>query len=178
MMLAVVAAVSDCSRLKKTPTEEYIAVDDQTPRPPTPTSINISYAKPTDTLQTVIVTQFTGATVLRTIGEGDAQESLIRFDGGVPIWKFHANRTLLNPLNEIGKTPFHIASIEYGVVPNGFVQDAPEVGPPPPLAPGGYYIFEIRRASGAISYQAARVKSDFTIQAYDAEPRAGTSYKL
>lgn len=178
MMLAVVAGVSDCSRLKKAPTDEYIAVDDQTPRAATPTSINISYAKPTDTLQTVIVTQFTGATVLRTIGEGDAQESLIRFDGGVPIWKFHANRSLLNPLNEIAKTPFHLASLEYGVVPKGFVQDAPEAGPPPPLAQGGYYIFEIQRASGATSYQAARVKGDFTIQAYDAEPRAGTSYKL
>src|SRR5579872_1939205 len=127
-MLALVAGVSACSWLKRAPTEEYIAVDDQTPRPSTPTSIQIGYAKPTDTLQTVIVTQFTGANVLRTIGEGDAQESVIRFDGGVPIWKFHANRNLLNPLNDIGTMPFHVASIEYGVVPKGFVQDLPEVG--------------------------------------------------
>ena len=177
-MLALSAGVSACSWLKKAPTEEYVAVDDQTVRPPTPTSVQISYAKPNDTLQTVIVTQYTGATVLRTTGDGDAQESLIRFDGGVPIWKFHANRNLLNPLNDIVKTPFHVASIEYGAVPKGFVQDMPEAGPPPPLAQGVYYIFEIQRASGATSYQAARVKSDFTIQAYDAEPRAGTSYKL
>ncbi|HLX38210.1 MAG TPA: hypothetical protein VKR29_10430, partial [Candidatus Binataceae bacterium] len=87
-------------------------------------------------------------------------------------------RNLLNPLNDIGRTPFRIDTIQYGVVPKGFAQDAPEVGPPPPLAQGAYYVFEIERASGAISYQAARVKSDFSIQAYDAEPRAGTSYKL
>jgi hypothetical protein len=177
-MLSLVVGFSACSWLKKGSDDEYIAVDDQTPRPSTPASVQISYAKPNDTLQSVVVSQFTGANVLRTTGEGDAQESLIRFDGGVPIWKFHANRSLLNPLNEIGKTPFHIESIEYGKLPKGFVQDAPESGPPPPLAPGGYYIFEIERASGATSYQAARVKSDFTIQAYDAEPRAGTSYKL
>ena len=174
-----VSGIPGCSLLKKGgDPAEYIAVNDQTPRPAAPASIQISYAKANDTLQSVVVSQFTGANVLRTSNEGEGQASVLRFDGGVPIWKFHANRTLLNPLTEIGKTPFHIASIDYGVVPKGFAQDAPEAGPPPPLAPGGYYIFEIQRASGAISYQAARIKSDFTIQAYDAEPRAGTSYKL
>ena len=178
MMLPIIVSLAACSYLKRGGTNEYVAVDDQTPRAATPTSIQIDYAKPNDTLQTVIVSQYTGASVLRTMGKGDAQESLIRFDGGVPIWKFHANRNLLNPLNDIGKTPFHVASIEYGKVPKGFVQDAPEVGPPAPLSPGAYYIFEIQRASGATSYQAAHVKSDFSIEAYDAEPRAGTSYKL
>ena len=100
---------------------------------------------------------------------------MVRFDGGVPVWKFHANRSLLNPLS---KTPYHVATVEYGKLPPGFVQDAPEVGPPPPLDAGGYYIFAIQRASGATSYQAVRVKSDFTLEVYDAEPRAGTSYKL
>jgi hypothetical protein len=85
---------------------------------------------------------------------------------------------VLDPLSKIGKTPFHVTSIEYGELPKGFVPDQPESGPPPPLAPGAYYIFEIERASGAVSYQAAKVRSDFSIQAYDAEPRAGTSYKL
>lgn len=178
MMTALIISLAACSWLKRGSNEEDIAVDDQSPRAAAPPSVQINYAKPNDTLQTVIVSQFTGASVLRTMGEGDAQESLIRFDGGVPIWKFHANRNLLNPLNDIGKSPFHIASVQYGTVPKGFIQDAPEAGPPPPLSPGTFYIFEIERASGAISYQAARVKSDFTIEAYDAEPRAGTSYKL
>ena len=155
---------------------ESITVDDQTPRPAAPASIQISYAKPDDTLQSVVVSQFTGANILRTLNEGEGEASVVRFDGGVPIWKFHANRSLLNPLN--GKTPYHVANIEYGNAPSGFVQDTPEVGPPPPLDAGGYYIFAIERASGATSYQAVRVKPDLTLQAYDAEPRAGTSYKL
>ena len=177
-MLAIVIGVASCSWLKRGSVDEYVAVEDETPRPASPASIQVSYAAPTDTLQSVTVTQYTGANVLRTVGQGDAQESIIRFDGGVPLWKFHANRNLLNPLNDIGKTPFRIDTIQYGQVPKGFVQDAPEVGPPPPLAQGAYYVFQIERASGAISYQAARVKSDFSIQAYDAEPRAGTSFKL
>ncbi len=155
-----------------------ITVEDQTPLPDSPTSVQISYAKPDDTLRSVVVSQFTGANVLRTLSRGDNEASVVRFDGGVPIWKFHANRSLLNPLSEIQKTPYHVASIEYGKLPSGFAQDSPEEGPPPPLVPGGYYIFAIERASGATSYQAVRVKSDFSLQAYDAEPRAGTSYLL
>jgi len=171
--------VIGCSMLRKSsPSSEAIAVDDQTPGPATPASIQISYAKPDDTLQSMVVSTFTGANVLRTLSSGDGEASVVRFDGGVPIWKFHANRGLLNPLSGISKTPYHVTSIEYGKVPAGFVQDAPEVGPPPPLDVGGYYIFAIQRESGATSYQAVRVKSDFSLQAYDAEPRAGTSYKL
>ncbi len=157
---------------------EHITVVDETPRPPSPTSIQISYAKPDDTLLSVQVVQYTGANVLRTANESEGQASVVRFDGGVPIWKFHASRSLLNPLSAIKRTPYHVTSIEYGKVPPGFGQDIPEVGPPPPLDSGGYYIFAIERASGATSYQAVRVKSDFSLQAYDAEPRAGSSYKL
>ncbi len=165
-----------CSLLKKnTNPGPAITVEDQTPRPAVPASIQISYEKPNDTLQSVVVSQFTGANVLRTANEGGSATSLVRFDGGVPIWKLHANRSLLNPLS---KTPYHVTSIEYGNLPAGFAQDAPDVGPPPPLDAGGYYIFSIERGSGATSYQAVRVNSDFTLQAYDAEPRAGTSYKL
>ena len=155
-----------------------ITVEDQTPRPDAPASIQISSAQSEDTLQSVVVSQFTGANVLRTMTSGDGEASVVRFDGGVPIWKFHANRSLLNPLSEIQKTPYHVAGIEYAGVPLGFVQDAPDTGPPPPLDAGGYYIFAIERASGATSYQAVHVKSDLTLQAYDAEPRAGSSYLL
>jgi hypothetical protein len=179
--MSCIIGFSGCSWLKRgaaASPEEYVAVDDQTQRPATPTSIQISYAKPDDTLQSVVVSQFTGAAVLRTTGQGDAEASLVRFDGGVPIWQFHANRSVLNPISEFKKAPYHVSNIEYGKVPKGFEQDAPETGPPPPLDAGGYYIFAITRASGATSYQAVRVRPDLTIQAYDADPRAGTSYKL
>jgi hypothetical protein len=129
-------------------------------------------------LKSVTVTEYTGASVLRTRKEGEAEAVVVRFDGGVPVWSFHANRSLLNPLTEIAITPFHIASIDYGKVPGGFTQDVPEIGPPPPLDAGGYYVFAIERGSGAVSYQAVKVNGDLRIQAYDADPRAGTSYKL
>ena len=164
-----------CSVLRKNaPSADAIGVDDQTPSPATPASIQISYAKPNDTLKTVVVSTFTGANVLRTQTGPNGEESLVRFDGGVPVWRFHAERKL-NPLS---KTSDHVASVSYGKVPPGFSQDIPEVGPPPPLDAGGYYIFAIERASGAVSYQALRVESDLTLQSYDAEPRAGTSYRL
>jgi hypothetical protein len=178
-MLSVAVGFSACSWLKSSgESPEYIAVEDQTERPTTPTSIQISYAKAGDTLQSVSVSQFTGAAILRTSGEGDNQSSLVRFDGGVPIWKFHSSRSMLNPISEIEKTPYRVTSIEYGKVPRGFEQDTPESGPPPPLFGGGYYIFAITRASGAVSYQAVRVRPDLTLQVYDADPRAGTSYSL
>jgi len=178
-MLSLMAGFSACSLLKKSDdSAEYIAVEDQTQRPETPASIQISYAKPSDTLQSVVVSQFTGAAVLRTSGSGDNEASLVRFDGGVPIWKFHASKSVLNPLSAIEKTPYHVTSFEYGKVPAAFEQDAPETGPPPPLYSGGYYIFAITRASGVVSYQAVRVQPDLTLQVYDADPRAGTSYNL
>ena len=171
--------LSGCSWLSSpADPNQYIAVEDQTPRPTTPTSIQISYAKPNDTLQSVVVSQFTGASILGTSGEGDKQSLLVRFDGGVPIWKFHSARSMLNPISAIEKTPYHVTDFEYGKLPRGFEQEVPEVGPPPPLDAGGYYIFAITRASGAISYQAVHARPDLTLQVFDAEPRAGTSYSL
>ena len=179
ILIASLLSCSGCSMFRKTPPPvAAVTVDDQTPKPDAPASVEIDYAKADDTLRSVVVSQFTGANVLRTLNQGDNQASVVRFDGGVPIWKFHASRSLLNPLSEIQRTPFRVASVDYGKVPPNFTQDSPDAGPPPPLIPGGYYIFAIERASGATSYEAVRVKSDFSLQAYDAEPRAGTSYLL
>ena len=164
--------------LKSTPPPPAITVEDATPKPSSPTSIQISYANPSDSLDSVTVSTFTGANVLRTVGEGEAEASIVRFDGGVPVWTFHAEKGFLNPIGGLRKSPHHIDNVEYGKLPGGFTQDQPESGSPPPLEPGGYYIFAIKRASGAMSYQAVRVNSDFSLQAFDAEPRAGTSYKL
>lgn len=179
MVATMGAFASGCSWLKHSASPgESVAVDDQTPMPAAPASIQIAYAKTDDTLQSVTVSQFTGANVLRTRDEGGKETVVVRFDGGVPIWKFHANRSLLNPLSAIEKTPYHVTSVEYGKLPSGFTQDNPEAGPPPPLDPGGYYVFSIERASGANSFQAVKVGRDLTLQVYDAEPRAGSSYKL
>src|ERR1700676_672989 len=126
MLASMWAFAPGCSWLKKSGTPaDAIAVNDQTPMPAAPPSIQIAYAKVDDTLQSVTVTQFTGANVLRTRDEGGKETVVVRFEGGVPIWKFHANRCLLNPLSEIQKTPYHIASVEYGKLPSGFAQDNP-----------------------------------------------------
>lgn len=141
--------------------------------------ITISYEKPEDTLQSVSVSQFTGATIIRTRSvNGKESASIIRFDGGIPIWKFHSTRSVLNPLSEIGRSTYRVEQVAYGAVPQGFVQDVPDSGPPAPLAPGSYYIFKIERGSGSTSYEAVKVNADTTLQVYDADPRAGTSYEL
>ena len=51
-------------------------------------------------------------------------------------------------------------------------------GPPEPLDRGAYYVFQIERVSGSISYQAVKVLADGSLQAYNAQPRAGSSYLL
>lgn len=143
-----------------------------------PASIQISYANPQDTLESLSVSSFTGANVLLTRREGGDESTVVRFDGGVPVWQLHANRSLLNPLSKLSSKRYRVAAVDYAKLPDGFTQDIPDSGPPPPLDPGSYYIFKIERASGAVSYQAVRVNPDGSLQAYDAEPRAGTSYKL
>jgi hypothetical protein len=179
MIASLTFALAGCATIKRIVSPSPSASDEDQPLAASATpSIQIAYAKENDTLKSVVVTQFTGATVLRTVNENDKEAAVVRFDGGVPIWQFHANRSLLNPLTAIEKSPYHVAGVDYGKLPNGFAQDIPEVGPPPPLDVGGYYIFAIERASGVISYQVVKVNPDLSLQAYDAEPRAGTSYKL
>ncbi|MGO8802050.1 hypothetical protein, partial [Candidatus Binatus sp.] len=41
-----------------------------------------------------------------------------------------------------------------------------------------YYVFQIERQSGSSSYQAVKVQADGSLQAYNAQPRAGSSYLL
>jgi hypothetical protein len=127
----------------------------------------------------VSVVKFTGATVIRTrTVNGTESASVVRFDGGVPMWKFHSDRTVLNPLSEIESGSYRVAKVAYGQVPQGFTQDVPDSGPPPQLETNSFYVFTIKRASGATSYEAVKVNSDTTLEVYDAEPRAGTSYEL
>jgi hypothetical protein len=45
-------------------------------------------------------------------------------------------------------------------------------GPPHP------YRYTAQRASGTLSYEAMRVEPDGSLDGYEAEPRAGTSYVL
>lgn len=142
-------------------------------------SIEIDYAKNYDMLKSLTVMQFTGATVLRTHRmDAERQASVVRFDGGVPVWRFHSERSILNPLSVWKNGRYHVTRVHYGKLPPGFLQDVPDFGPPASLEADSYYVFTIERSSGALSYQAVKVNVDGSLEAYDAEPRAGTSYRL
>jgi hypothetical protein len=103
---------------------------------------------------------------------------VVRFDGGVPIWEFKADESTFGSITGVGAGKYALKSIEYSKVPAHFTQVIPEEGPPEPLDRGSYYVFQIDRQSGSTSYQAVKVLADGSLQAYNAQPRAGSSYLL
>ncbi len=153
-------------------------------QPSSATTIQIDYAHPDDFLRSVTVTKYIAAQFI-PIKPGEEQNgaSIVRFEGGVPIWQIHADegvgRELLGemPLIAAGSR-FAIKNLVYGVMPKYFLQTLPDSGPPEPLENGGYYVFEVDRASGSVSWDAIRIESDGTIDSYEAQPRVGESYAL
>lgn len=139
-------------------------------------TVHISYAKQDDTLASLSVRQFSAASLLVTRQGSDGQSrSLVRFDGGAPMWEIKSKRGMLS-LG--GRKEYAPGKIKYGKVPKGFAQEVPDNGTPPPLEPDSYYVFKIVRASGSTDYEVIRITADGSLQGYDAEPRAGTSYSL
>jgi hypothetical protein len=149
------------------------------PLPPPVANVAINYRRPGDALARATVIKFFGAEVIAN-HQRDATktESVVRFDGGVPIWEFKADEGTFGSLTGVGSAKYALKSIEYSKVPDHFSQVLPEEGPPEPLDRGSYYVFQIERASGSISYQAVKVLADGSLQAYNAQPRAGSSYLL
>jgi hypothetical protein len=79
----------------------------------------------------------------------------------------------------IGRSePQAVTEVKYGAMPPHFIETTPESGPPEPLQSDHYYVFTVTRASGATSYEAVKVNGDGTLEAYEADPRAGTSFQL
>ena len=149
------------------------------PLPPPVANVAINYRRPGDALARATVIKFFGAEVIAN-HQRDATktESVVRFDGGVPIWEFKADEGTFGSLTGVGSAKFSLKSVEYAKVPDHFTQVLPEEGPPEPLDRGSYYVFQIERASGSTSYQAVKVLADGSLQAYNAQPRAGSSYLL
>jgi hypothetical protein len=149
------------------------------PLPPPVANVAINYRRPGDALARATVIKFFGAEVIAN-HQRDATktESVVRFDGGVPIWEFKADEGTFGSLTGVGSAKYALKSVEYAKVPDHFSQVLPEEGPPEPLDRGSYYVFQIERASGSISYQAVKVLADGSLQAYNAQPRAGSSYLL
>ncbi len=149
------------------------------PLPPPVANVAISYRRSGDALTRATVIKFFGAEVIAN-HQRDAThtESVVRFDGGVPIWEFKADESTFGSITGVGATKYSLKSIEYSKVPTHFTQVLPEEGPPEPLDRGAYYVFQIERQSGSTSYQAVKVLADGSLQAYNAQPRAGSSYLL
>jgi len=143
-------------------------------------TVAISYAHKGDYLASLSVSKFNGTEMVESRSI-DAQHvaSIIRFDGGVTIWEIKADTGVFSKLPVVGSgEKFATKSVSYGKLPAHFAQVTPDSGPPEPLEVGHYYIFTAQRASGTLSYEAVRVEADGSLDGYEAEPRAGTSYVL
>jgi len=190
MLTLAVAALGCASFRGPSQTGEKVAQLTQPTVTPTPAmspgpieNIQISYAHADDYLESLSVTKFWGARVILTKERNGKTFSTVRFQGGDPIWEIRneAGRggSILGHLPGAGKAPSDaLKSVSYGRTPASFVQEAPDYGSPEPLETNKYYVFSVVRGSGAISFQAIKVQPDGSIEAYDAEPRAGTSYEL
>jgi hypothetical protein len=142
-------------------------------------TVEINYAQKGDTLAQATVTKYFGAQVLTTQQtRSGKQATLIRFDGGVPIWEIRADHTLTASIPGIGHANYALKDVHYGRLPSHFVQVLPDEGSPEPLERGGFYVFEISRASGARNWEAVKILADGSLEAYAAQPRAGSSYIL
>jgi hypothetical protein len=154
---------------------------DNTPPPGAEVKIHISYAHPGDSLSSLIVTKYSSATDLRMQSPNkDGDASIVRFDGGAVVWQIGLAKSALDGISVLRREQKvdALAEVKYGNLPKNFLQVIPDTGPPEPLEPDNYYIFTVTRASGSTNYEAIKVEADGALEAYEAEPRAGTSFRL
>jgi hypothetical protein len=185
-VLALTIMTSGCSMLGRKPASAPAALpaSDQTadsaPPPGPEAKIQISYSQPNDFLDTLSLTKYSGANTLTTgPGGSSGTATVVRFEGGMPVWQIDVEPGMFSemPLGFSSKN-YAVSEVKYGNVPPHFVQSIPDIGPPEPLEPGHFYIFSVTRKSGSISYDAVKVNGDGSLQAYEADPRAGTSFRL
>jgi hypothetical protein len=184
--LAIAIGLTGCAMFSKSkapqatvsPSSDQSA-DNSAPSGPE-AKIQISYSHPNDFLSKLSLTKYSGASELTTEPAGSSgTASVVRFEGGTPMWEIAIKPGMFTkmPIGFSAKT-YAIREVNYGVVPPHFVQVIPEAGPPEPLEPDHFYIFSVTRKSGSVSYDAVKANSDGSLQAYDADPRAGTSFRL
>ena len=164
-----------------TPSAAAATQDNQNAESPPPgATVNLSYGHPGDYLASLSVAKFFSAKIIASRNLDPTHTvSVIRFEGGAKTWEIKADTGMLSHLPGLNsQKKFAIKSVTYGKVPAHFLQVLPEGTPPEPLEPGRYYIFTAKRAVGPPSYEAIRVHEDGSLDGYEAEPRAGTSYAL
>jgi hypothetical protein len=153
---------------------------DTAPPPGPEAKIHISYAIPNDFLNSLVVTKYDAAEEVKSKSvPRDAEASIVRFQGGVVVWQIGARNGMLSSVPLVGKDKHYTPhNVKYGSLPAEFTQTVPESGPPEPLEPDHYYVFAVARGSGSTNYEAIKVQGDGSFLAYQAEPRAGTSFRL
>ena len=188
-LIAAVVVAGCASSRGRSQTAEKVAQVAQPTATPSPAasqgpieSIEINYARADDYLESLSVTKYSGVSVILTRDKNGKTYSVVRFQGDQPVWAIRNESgpgTSIFHLPGGGKTrPDALKSVSYGRTPSNFVQETPDYGSPEPLEAGRYYVFSVVRGSGALSFQAVKVRSDSSIEVYDAEPRAGSSYEL
>ncbi len=185
VLLAFVLAIQGCSTVKTWWTGDDSELDDSAqdsagePLPPPIAQVAVSYKRSNDALSRATVTKFFGADVIAShMRDATHKETVVRFEGGVPIWEFKTTESSIGSFTGLGEKKYALKNIEYAKLPPHFTQIIPEEGTPEPLDRGAYYVFQIERRSGSTSYQAVKVLADGSLQAYNAQPRAGSSYLL
>ncbi|MGH9771175.1 MAG: hypothetical protein ACRD4Q_05700 [Candidatus Acidiferrales bacterium] len=142
-------------------------------------SIHVSYAHPRDYLKSLLVTKYSGANILLTSPGKQGSAAIVRFEGGITIWGINVDKSVLANLPLLDfQREYARKKISYGMMPKHFMQSIPENGPPEPLEPDHYYIFEVSRGIGPPEWEAVKIGTDGSLTSYAAEPRAGTSYRL
>ncbi len=178
--LLLVAAVAGCASRDEYNLDADAAADDADLSDGVKAAIEISYRRPGDSLEFASVTKYVGAEVLSNQQRPTGRTTTtVRFDGGVPVWELRASRGLASRLTSlIGVSNHRVSKLRYGQLSAGFNQVTPDSGSPQPLERGVFYIFEVERESGSTSYQAVKVRLDGTLESYNAQPRAGSSFEL
>jgi hypothetical protein len=175
--VALALTVSGCGAGKPIPaapppTDQAVA---NTPE----AKIHVSYAHTDDYLDSMVVTKYAAADTL-VAPANDAGAAIVRFDAGVVVWQFAVEKAFLSGLPVVGSggKKYAPAEIKYGDLPEHFLASIPDSGPPEPLETGDYYIFAVTRGSGSVSYEAVKVAGDGSLEVYEADPRAGSSFRL
>jgi hypothetical protein len=181
--MAVAVLAAGCSSKKKVKDLEAEDTGSDTsigePLPAPTAAVQINYSKADDSLQRATVSKYFGAEVMENRqSKSGRSAALIRFEGGVPIWEVKADRGLAGRIADLGSAGWAVKQLDYGKAPPHFTQVLPDEGPPEPLDRGAFYVFAIERASGATSYEAIKVQADGSLQAYAAQPRAGSSFLI
>ncbi len=139
MLLTVTLAGQGCSYVKSlwssgddtADLDDAATANEGEPLPPPVANVAVSYKRPGDALARATVIKFFGADVIANHPRDAAHtESVVRFDGGVPIWAFKADESTFGSITGVGAGKYALKNIEYAKVPAHFTQVIPEEGPP------------------------------------------------